>query len=113
MVDEVCYPGLSTHPNHDTAQHQFTERYGALLTLRLGTKERCFKFIDGLEHAQILANLGDTKTLVIHPASTFCRDASADERVAMGVTDDIVRLSIGLEHVDDILDDIDRSLERL
>ena len=112
-VEEVRYPGLASHPNHATARHQFGDRYGALLTFQLGSKQRCFKFIDGLRHAQILANLGDAKTLVIHPASTFCRDADQDQRAAMGVTDDLVRLSIGLEHVDDIINDIDQSLARL
>ena len=112
-VEEVCYPGCPDHPQHAIATRQFTGRYGALLTLRLGTKERCFKFINALRRAQNLANLGDAKTLVVHPASTFCRDASEAERQAMGVTDDMVRLSIGIEHVDDICEDIDQALERL
>ena len=112
-VKDVRYPGLTAHPDHETARRQFDGRYGALLTFRLGSKERCFRFIDGLQHAQILANLGDAKTLVIHPASTFCRDADAEQRTAMGVTDDLVRLSIGLEYFDDIMDDIDQALGRL
>ncbi|MFC1463154.1 PLP-dependent transferase, partial [Verrucomicrobiota bacterium] len=112
-VDQVIYPGLPTHPDHEVAKRQFGGRYGALVTLRLGSKERCFKFINGLKHAQILANLGDTKTLVIHPASTICRDADEGQRLAMGVTEDLVRLSIGLEHIGDILNDIDQSLGRM
>ena len=111
-VGEVCYPGLPDHPQHAVANRQFADRYGALLTLRLGTKERCFKFINALQRAQNLANLGDAKSLVIHPASTFCRDASEAEREAMGVTDDLVRLSIGIEHVDDLCEDIDQALGR-
>jgi len=111
-VEEVRYPGLPGHPDHDVAKRQFADRYGALLTLRLGTKERCFKFINALQRAQNLANLGDAKTLVIHPASTLCRDANEEEREAMGVTDDLVRLSIGIEHVDDIREDVEQALSR-
>ena len=109
-VEQVRYPGLPNHPNHAVAKQQFTQGYGALLTLRLGTKERCFRFINALQRAQNLANLGDAKTLVIHPASTFCQDATAQERKAMGVTDDLLRFSIGIEHVDDICEDIEQAL---
>jgi len=112
-VEQVRYPGLPQHPDHEVAKRQFADRYGALLTLRLGTKARCFKFINALQRAQNLANLGDAKTLVIHPASTFCRDASEGEREAMGVTDDLVRFSIGIEHADDILEDIDQALGKM
>ncbi len=109
-VESVCYPGLEQHPDHDVARSQFGSMFGGLLTLRLGSKERCFRFINGLKLAQNVANLGDAKTLVIHPASTFCRDAADEECVAMGVSDDLVRLSVGLEHRDDIIADIDQSL---
>lgn len=109
-VAEVRYPGLPKHPDHDVTKRQFADRYGALLTLRLVTKERCFKFINALQRAQNLANLGDAKTLVIHPASTICLDANEEERKAMGVTDDLVRLSIGIEHVDDICEDVEQAL---
>ncbi len=111
-VGEVRYPGLLTHADHDVANRQFDGVYGALLALRLGSKARCFEFINALERVQNLANLGDAKTLVIHPASTFCRDASESEREAMGVTEDLVRLSVGIEHVDDILEDIDQALQK-
>ncbi|MDP6491703.1 MAG: aminotransferase class I/II-fold pyridoxal phosphate-dependent enzyme [Kiritimatiellia bacterium] len=109
-VDEVRYPGLPDHPDYSVATRQFSGGFGPLLTLRLGTKDRAFGFINALQRAQNLANLGDAKTLVVHPASTFCRDATEAERQAMGVTDDLVRLSIGIEHVDDILEDIEQAL---
>ena len=112
-IEEVRYPGFEEHPDHEVAKRQFDDRYGSILTVRLGTKERSFRFINGLKRAQVLANLGDVKTLVVHPESTFCRDASESERLAMGVTDDLVRLSIGIEHPDDILADIDASLNTL
>lgn len=106
----VNYPGLAAHPDHAVAQAQFGGRFGALLTLRLGSKERAFRFLNGLRLISNLANLGDAKTLAIHPASTFCRDANAAERQMMGVTEDLVRLAIGLEHSDDILEDITTAL---
>jgi len=110
-VERVGYPGLPQHPDHEVASRQFAGRYGAVLTLQLGTKQRCFRFINALQHAQNLANLGDARTLIIHPASTFCREAKDSERKAMGVTDDLVRVSIGIEHVDDICDDITQALD--
>ena len=62
------------------------------------------------KRVHILANLGDVRTLAIHPASTFCRDATDEERKAMGVSDDLVRLSVGIEHIDDIMADVDQAL---
>jgi O-acetylhomoserine (thiol)-lyase len=112
-VAEVRYPGLKTHAGHDLAGRQFQNRYGAVITLRLGTKAACFKFINGLERVLNLANLGDAKSLVIHPASTFCREFNDDERRAVGVTDDLVRLSVGIEHAEDILSDLEQSLKAL
>ncbi len=111
-VEAVRYPGLPDHPDHEVARRQFGGRFGALVTLRLGSRERAFRFINALKYARNLANLGDTKTLVIHPASTICRDGDAAERAAMGVSDDLVRFSIGLEHCDDLLADLDQSLEQ-
>lgn len=112
-VASVCYPGLVNHPDHATARDQFNGTYGALLTLRLGTRERGFAFINALQRARNLPNLGDARTLVVHPASTFCRDASDAEREMMGVTEDLVRLSVGIEHPDDVLADIDQALATL
>jgi O-acetylhomoserine (thiol)-lyase len=109
-VEEVRFPGLGSHPAHALAKRQFGDRYGAVVTLRLGTKERCFRFINQLRLARNLANLGDTKTLVIHPGSTICRDFDARERLAMGVTDDLVRLSIGIEDARDIVRDLEQAL---
>lgn len=111
-VREVRYPGLSGHADHDVARRQFTGGYGALLTLRLTDKAECFRFINGLKLARNLANLGDLRTLVIHPASTYCRDLSAEECRAVGVSDDLVRVSVGIEHADDILADMEQALER-
>jgi O-acetylhomoserine (thiol)-lyase len=112
-VGEVRYPGLASHPDQAVARRQFHGGYGAVLTLRLGDKPRAFKFINGLRRATRAANLGDARTLVIHPASTFCREWDEPARKAMGVSEDLVRFSIGLEHADDIIHDIAASLGQL
>jgi len=112
-VAGVRYPGLTADPSHAVAKEQFGERYGGLLCIHLGDRERCYTFMNALERAQILANLGDAKTLVVHPASTICRDADAAQREAMGVTDDLVRIAVGIEHFDDILDDMNAALDTL
>ena len=112
-VEETRYIGLESHPDYDVATRQFGGRYGALLTLRLGTRERCFTFLNGLKRAQILANLGDVKTLVVHPASTICREATMEQQIQMGVTPDMVRVSVGIEHIDDIKADFDDSLNKM
>jgi O-acetylhomoserine (thiol)-lyase len=109
-VDETGYPGLDMHPDHVLANRQFSGRYGALVTLTLGTRGRCFDFINRLRLAKNLANLGDTRTLVIHPASTICRDLDEEERLAMGAPEDLVRLSVGIEDPADILGDIEQAL---
>ena len=109
-VVEARYPGLATHPDHAVAKRQFGNRFGAIVTLILGTREGSFAFINRLRLVKILANLGDVRTLVSHPASTFCRDFSIEERQTIGVTDDLVRLSVGLENGSDILKDIEQAL---
>jgi len=109
-VQELRYPGRAAHPDHAVAQRQFAGRYGALLTLRLADQAACFRFIDRLRLAQNLAHIGDTRTLVIHPASTICRDLTPDERRSVGVSDELVRLSVGLEHAPDLLRDLAQAL---
>jgi O-acetylhomoserine (thiol)-lyase len=112
-ISAVRYPGLPDHPDHAVARRQFVGRFGALLTIRLGSKENCFRFINALKLPRNVANLGDARTLVIHPASTICREATPDQRQAMGVTEDLIRLSIGLEHADDLIADIQQALDKV
>ena len=112
-LPEVRYPGLETHPDVSRVRTQFGGKGGGLMTLRLGDRDRAFRFLNGLKLARNLANLGDARTLVIHPASTICRSMSEEERREQGVTDDLVRISIGLEHSDDILKDLKDSLKSL
>lgn len=112
-VLEARYPGLPAHPDRAVAERQFGGRFGGLLTLRLADKAACFRFINALERIRNVANLGDARTLVIHPASTFCRDLSEEARRAAGVTPGLVRLSAGLEHPDDIISDLEQALEKV
>lgn len=112
-VRATRYPGLPEHPDHAVAQRQFAGGCGALVTLRLADKRECFRFLDGLRLVRIAANIGDAKSLAIHPGSTFCRELTETERDAVGVSDDLVRLSIGLERAEDIVADLEESLAAL
>ncbi len=111
-VNWVNYPGLAEHPTHDLAtKYHRGGLYGAILGFGIdGGLEAGKKFIDRLELHSLLANVGDAKSLVIHPASTTHSQLSADEQKSTGVTDDYIRLSVGLESIDDILYDLDQAL---
>lgn len=109
-VEWVNYPGLSGHPWHERARHYFRNGFGAVLTFGIrGGEAAGRKFIDSVELASQLANVGDAKTLVIHPASTTHQQLSAAEREAAGVTAELIRVSVGIEHIDDIIDDFSRA----
>jgi O-acetylhomoserine (thiol)-lyase len=108
----VNYPGLESSPGHETAKRLYGGRYGGLLTFGAGSREGAFRFIDALKLAKNLANIGDAKTLVIHPATTICCDYGPEERALMGVSDDLVRVSAGIEDIRDILEDFDQALAR-
>lgn len=113
-VTWVNYPGLPDHPQHALAKkYHHRGLYGAILGFGIkGGMEAGTKFIDQVQLLSHLANIGDAKSLVIHPASTTHQQLSTEERLATGVTDDFVRLSIGLEHIDDILEDLDQALRK-
>jgi len=116
QVGWVNYPGLDDHPQHALVRRQMRHiggRPAASGLLSFGVKGGLaagVKFIESAQFMSHLANIGDTRTLMIHPASTTHRQLSDDQQLAAGVPPDMVRLSVGLEHIDDILWDIDQAL---
>lgn len=112
-VTHVGYPGLPGHEAHALAKTQLNGGFGGLITIRLGSQERCFTCIRHLKMVKNLANLGDAKTLVIHPASTIYRDLTPQEREEAGTYDDLLRISVGIEHIQDIIQDFTEGLEAL
>ncbi|RMG57056.1 MAG: homocysteine synthase [Deltaproteobacteria bacterium] len=112
-VEWVCYPGLPDHPTHDLAKKYLKGGYGALIGFGIkGGYEAGRKFINSVKLLSLLANIGDAKSLVIHPASTTHQQLTEEEQRAAGVTPDFIRLSIGIEDPDDIIEDIDQALSK-
>jgi len=110
-VDWVVYPGLKSHPQHEEAAKYHTHGYGAILGFGIkGGLEAGRQLIRHVELFSHLANVGDAKSLIIHPASTTHSQLTPEEQFETGVTPDFVRLSVGLETVDDLIDDLDQAL---
>jgi O-acetylhomoserine (thiol)-lyase len=112
-VKWVSYPGLEDSPQHAVARRLYGGRFGGLLTFGTGDKASAFQVIDRLKMARNLANIGDAKTLVIHPASTICADYAPEDKALMGVTEDLIRVSVGIEDPRDIIEDFAQALETL
>jgi O-acetylhomoserine (thiol)-lyase len=111
-VDWVVYPGLADHETHETATRYLDGGYGGMIAFGLtGGYESGKRCCESTELARFLANVGDAKTLIIHPASTTHGQLSAEEQRASGVTRDLVRLSVGIEDADDIIADLDQAIE--
>ena len=112
FVDWVSYPGLKSHPQHELAVKYHTHGYGAILGFGIkGGLEAGRQLIRHVELFSHLANVGDAKSLIIHPASTTHSQLSPEEQYETGVTPDYVRLSVGLETVDDLIDDLNQALK--
>ena len=110
----VNFPGLQTSPAYETAKYQFSNRgYGALLTFGLEDQKRCFDFIRNVKMVYHLANIGDCKTLVIHPWSSQYVTFAEETRRENGITPEMVRVSVGIEAIDDILEDFDQALKKV
>ena len=111
-VDNVSYPGLPSDKYHSRASNYMTNRgKGSMLIFSLkGGFDDAVKFINSLKLSSHLANVGDAKTLVIHPASTTHQQLSPEEQLSAGVTPTMVRVSVGIEHIDDILEDFEQAL---
>ena len=110
-IHKVNYVGLEDNPYHQLAVSQYGETAGAMVTIDLESQEACFRMLDNLKLIHRATNLFDNRTLAIHPASTIFGLFTAEERAAMDVQDTTIRLSIGLESVDDLFDDIKQALE--
>ena len=111
-VSWVSYAGLPSHPHHDRAKKYLPKGPGSVFSFGVrGGREAGKTFIEALQLASHLANVGDSRTLVIHPGSTTHGQLSADQLAAAGVAEDLVRISVGLEHLEDILWDLDQALE--
>ncbi len=110
---EVNYPALESSPYCSLTKEQLGGRGGAILTIRTGSKVRAFKLADNLKYAISATNIGDVRTLVIHPASTIYTHSSDDRKISAGVYDDTLRISVGIEDIDDLISDFAQAIENL
>ncbi len=111
-VAYVKYPHLPSHPQFDLAVRQMKSGGGIVTFGVKGGLESGRRFLDALQLCSLTANLGDARTIATHPASTTHSSLSAEERAAVGIDDELVRISVGLEHIDDVIADIDQALSR-
>lgn len=113
-VERVLYPGLPSFPDYENAKKYLKKGFGGVLNFEIkGGKEAAVKFIDNLQLISHLANVGDSKTLIINPASTTHEQLSDEERQKAGITPGQIRLSVGIEHIDDIIADLEQSFQQL
>ncbi|MEW5919581.1 MAG: O-acetylhomoserine aminocarboxypropyltransferase/cysteine synthase [Bacillota bacterium] len=111
FVSWVNYPGLPGHPDHAKAKKFLKESYGAIVGFGIkGGREAGIKLINSVKLISHLANIGDARSLIIHPASTTHQQLTPQQQLSTGVTEDFIRLSVGLEHVDDIIADLDQAI---
>ena len=110
-IKSVRYPGLDSHPDREVIKKQMKAGGTTLGIEFAGTQKDAFKFMDSLRIIDISNNLGDSKSLITHPASTTHRRLSPEVQAAMGITPSVLRLSVGLEHIDDLIKDLDQALK--
>jgi cystathionine gamma-lyase/cystathionine beta-lyase/cystathionine gamma-lyase/homocysteine desulfhydrase len=111
-VKRVHYPGLASHPQHDLARRQM-QGFGGLVSFEMGSLERARTVLNHLELMALAESLGGVETLISHPASMTHASVPPDRREQIGVTDDMVRVSVGIEDVDDLKEDLDQALARV
>lgn len=113
-VEKVNHPSLPSHPDHELYNRYFPNGAGPIFTFEIdGGQEEAYRFIDSLKIFSLLANVADVKSLVIHPASTTHSQLSAEELADQGITPGTIRLSIGIEHVDDIIADLSQAFDKI
>ncbi|CAB4872329.1 unannotated protein [freshwater metagenome] len=110
-IKSVRYPGLKSHPDYATAQKQMSGGSSTIGIEFKGSKDDAFKFMDALRIIDISNNLGDSKSLITHPSSTTHRRLAPDVQAEMGITPSVLRLSVGLEHIDDLVKDLTQALK--
>ncbi len=114
FVESVNYPGLESSTYHTLAKKYLRNGFGAVLSFTLkGSKERVSQFVDSLKLVSHLANVGDAKTLIIQPSATTHQQLSSEEQLASGVLPNLLRLSVGIEHLDDIKGDLEQAFEQV
>lgn len=109
----VNYPALKSSPYYDLVQKQLGGKGGAIITIRTGSKKRAFSLINNLKYAVNATNIGDVRTLVIHPASTIYIHSNDEQKKNAGVYDDTVRISVGIEDIDDLTEDFRQAIENI
>lgn len=112
-VDHVHYPGLQSSKFHPVAARQFNNKFGGILTMDFNSQDTCFTFIDQLQIVRRATNINDNKTLILHPGSTIFAEYSETDKQAMGVRPTMVRLSVGIEDHQDLIDDLEKGLEAI
>jgi len=113
-VDQVIYPGLPGHPAHENAKKYLRNGFGGVLSFTLkGGKENATRLVESLKLVSHLANVGDSKTLIIQPSATTHQQLSESEQRAAGVFPNMLRVSVGIEHIDDIKADFDQAIAQL
>ena len=114
QVDKVWYAGLKSHPRHDYAKKYLKNGFGGVLSFTIkGDKENAIKFVNNLKLVSHLANVGDAKTLIIQPSATTHQQLSAEAQLAGGVLPNLLRISVGIEHIEDIKGDLQQAFETL
>jgi O-acetylhomoserine (thiol)-lyase len=109
----VNYPALESSPYYDLVQKQLHGKGGAILTIDAGTKERAFKLINNLKYATIATNIGDLRTLVIHPESTIFTHSSKEQKEHAGIFEGTIRVSIGIEDIEDLKEDFEQAIKAI
>ena len=113
LVKGVNYPGLESSPYHDLAGRQFGGRFGGVLTFDLASREQCLAFMDALQLIRRATNINDNKTLILHPSSTIFTEYPEEEKLAMGVRPNMLRLAVGIEDYEDLIDDLQEGFKAL
>jgi cystathionine gamma-lyase len=108
----VHYPGLPSHPQHALARRQMCG-FGGLISIELGSLDRARTLLEGVRLMALAESLGGVETLISHPATMTHASVPPDRRLAIGVTDDLVRISVGIEDVEDLREDLAQALDRI